>query len=77
MKYLSLVCFAVPAGLVHAADLKPRGGEFWFMAEARKCDPANLTAPITMTVGAYQNGRYGAPLVKPSTSVYRTFSLLP
>ncbi len=39
--------------------------------------PAGLRAPIAVTVGAYQNGRYGSSPVRPSSAVYRTFRLLP
>jgi hypothetical protein len=39
--------------------------------------PAGLKSPISVTVAAYQNGRYGGAPVRPSASVYRTFRLLP
>lgn len=39
--------------------------------------PAGLKKPITVTVGAYQNGRYGVSPVRPSATIYRTFRLLP
>lgn len=39
--------------------------------------PAGSKSPIPVKVGAYQNGRYGEHPVKPTSTVYQTFRLLP
>ncbi len=39
--------------------------------------PAGSKSPIPVKVGAYQNGRYGDQAVKPTSTVYQTFHLLP
>lgn len=39
--------------------------------------PVGFQKPILIKIGAYQNGRFGDQPVKPSSTVYQTFHLLP